>query len=66
MGLERLKSAISVVYIRSGNARHYVVVVMVANDCRGMAFVLNMFKTNAKVRKSDLERGENPVESRRS
>ena len=39
---------------------------MVANDRRVTAFVLNMLKTNAKVRRSDLERGENAVGSQRS
>ena len=39
---------------------------MIANDRQATAFVLSMFKTNAKVRRSDLERGENVVESRRS
>ncbi len=39
---------------------------MVANDRRVTAFVLSMLKTNAKVRRSDLERGENAVGSRRS
>ena len=37
---------------------------MVANDRRVTAFVLSMLKTNAKVRRSDLERGENAVGSR--
>ena len=37
---------------------------MVANDRRVTAFVLSMLKTNANVRRSDLERGENAVRSR--
>ena len=41
-------------------------VAIVANDRRFTAFVLSMFKTNAKVLRSDLERGENAVGSRRS
>ena len=39
---------------------------MIANDRRVTAFVLSMLKTNAKVRRSNLERGENAVGSRRS
>ena len=38
---------------------------MIAND-RVTAFVLSMLKPNAKVRRSDLERDENAVGSRRS
>ena len=51
---------------RVGNARHRAMVAMVANDRRVTAFVLSMFKTNAKVLRSDLERCENAVGSRRS
>ena len=52
-----------------GNARHramVAMVAMVANDRRVTAFVLSMFKTNTKVLRSDLERSENAVGSRRS